>query len=101
MSKKVTLDFLCSLYPDSRDILACNGYAISTWHHAFLTDFLQPLTSTSCLALLSVILITMFSLAFWSLLLKCSLKGLLDEPRYELYKKTPNKTKQKQNQKLC
>lgn len=86
-SKKVMLVFLCSLYPESRDTLACNGYAISTWHHAFLIAFLQPVTSTSSLALLSVILIAMVSLTFSRSLLKYSLEGLLNEPRFELYGK--------------
>lgn len=106
MSKKMMLwmMILCSLYPESRDILACNGYAISTWHHAFLIAFLQPLTCTSCLALLSVIFITMVSLPFSSLLLKRSLECLLSEPRFELYGKnkpkqeSPNKQTKKNKQ---
>lgn len=71
----------------------CDVYAISTWHHTFLIVCLCSLTSTSCLALLSVFLTAMISLTNSSLLLKCSHKGLLDEQRFELNEKQKQKNK--------
>lgn len=85
MSEKVVLDIFCSLNPEQRYILACTGYAIWTWYHAFLTAFPHSLLSESCLALLSVILIVVLALTFSSLLLERSLEGVLAEPRFEFY----------------